>query len=41
MIEISDSLIEKAVDITMGFSLGILVLILHRRADRRVHAKIE
>ncbi|MGN6347962.1 MAG: hypothetical protein ACTHKF_03030 [Candidatus Nitrosocosmicus sp.] len=34
-------MIDKIVDITIGFSLGILILILHRRADKRVHEKIE
>ncbi len=32
-------LIDKA-DITIGF-LGILILVLHRTADKRVHEKIE
>ena len=41
MIEYFDFLIDKAVDITIGFSLGILILILHRRADKRIHEKIE
>ena len=41
MIEYFDFLIDKAVDITIGFSLGILILILHRRADKRIHQKIE
>ena len=34
-------MIDKSVDITIGFSLGILVLVLHRTADKRVHEKIE
>ena len=41
LIEYFDFLIDKAVDITIGFSLGILILILHRAANKRVHEKIE
>lgn len=41
MIETIDFLIDKAVDITIGFSLGILIIFLHRRADRIIHKKIE
>ena len=41
MNEIFNFLIDKVVDITIGFSLGILILILHRTADKKVHEKIE
>jgi len=41
LIEYFDFLIDKSVDITIGFSLGILILVLHRKADKRVHEKIE
>lgn len=41
MIEYFDFLIDKSVDIIIGFSLGILILVLHRTADKRVHEKIE
>ena len=41
MLENLDFLIDKTVDLIIGFSLGILILILHRRADKRVHEKIE
>ncbi len=41
MIETIDFLIDKAVDIAIGFSLGILIIMLHRQADRLIHKKIE
>jgi hypothetical protein len=41
LIEYFDFLLDKAVDIAIGFSLGILILILHRRADKRAHDQIE
>jgi hypothetical protein len=34
-------LVEKAFDIVIGFLLGILIITLHRRADRFVHAQIK
>ncbi len=34
-------LVDKAFDIVIGFLLGILIITLHRRADRFVHAQIE
>ncbi len=34
-------LVDKAFDIVIGFLLGILIISLHRRADRFVHAQIE
>jgi len=34
-------LVDKAIDIIIGFLLGILIITLHRRADRFVHAQIE
>jgi hypothetical protein len=34
-------LVDKAFDIVIGFILGILIITLHRIADRFVHAQIE
>ena len=42
MIEDLDFLIDKAVDITIGYFFRYSrYLILHRRADKRIHEKIE
>ena len=39
--DFSEILVDKAFDIVIGFLIGILIIILHRRADRFVHAQIE
>ena len=36
-----DFLIDKMIDIAIASALGILIMMLHRRADKRVHDMIE
>lgn len=36
-----DFLTDKIIDIAIASSLGIFIMILHRRADKRVHDMIE
>ncbi len=40
MVEL-DFLADKTIDILIATSLGIFIMILHRRADKRVHKMIE
>lgn len=40
MIEL-DFLIDKIIDIMIATSLGIFIMLLHRRADKRVHNMVE
>ena len=40
MVEI-DFLTDKLIDIAIASSLGVFIMILHRRADKRVHGMIE
>jgi len=40
MVEL-DFLIDKIIDILIATSLGIFIMLLHRRADKRVHEMIE
>jgi len=40
MVEL-DFLIDKIIDILIATSLGIFIMLLHRRADKRVHDMIE
>ena len=40
MVEL-DFLMDKTIDILIATSLGIFIMILHRRADKRVHKMIE
>lgn len=40
MIEL-DFLIDKIIDILIATSLGIFIMLLHRRADKRVHEMVE
>ena len=36
-----DFFVDKAIDILIASSLGILIMVLHRRADRNTHKMIE
>jgi uncharacterized protein YoxC len=36
-----DFLMDKIIDISIAASLGIFIMILHRRADRRIHEMVE
>ena len=40
MIEL-DFLVDKTIDILIAASLGIFIMLLHRRADKRVHEMVE
>jgi hypothetical protein len=40
MVEL-DFFMDKTIDILIATSLGIFIMVLHRRADKRVHKMIE
>lgn len=40
MVEL-DFLMDKTIDVLIAASLGVFIMILHRRADKRVHKMVE